>query len=323
MSDTVSGRSGNNWNWPRTFAHTIWAASIFGSVVTAGLLQWSPVSIGGGEKASVSKADMPRIVEEEADVRRPVIEELPAQRPATAEAPEVKQLKSDFAELKTAVDGQAETNRQILGLLDQLAQAPAQGTPGNTSQQPAAASTVPGSLAANAPAASGMNAVEVKKEVVSQILSVFRGFDGVLDAAGKAKKEGAMIALFDPRCPYCHSAFSEMKGKIATYWVPTLALGREPNGYQMVQTILDGKDRLQTMDDVMNKRPVTMSSSTGKAEDLIPKIETEFGALLAGAGLEASVPVFIVPRPNGTAVVYSGYEPGQVNQMLAVMKGDI
>lgn len=310
MSDAARATGGSASNWPKTVSQIVWAVALFGSVLIAAIMGWTPVSIGGGDRAEVPEVVAPAAPQAVA----------PASVVVPQESAEVTQLKKEFADLKSTVDGQAETNKQILGLLEQLAQPSAPGT-----QQSAAPAPVgQPSLAQPTPSAAGADTLEIRKDVMPALLKVFRGFDGVEDLPAGVKKDASLIALFDPRCPYCHQAFTAMKGKLATYWVPTLALGRDANGFQLVQTILDAKDRLKVMDDVMNKRTTPAVASTAKAEELIPKIENEFAAVIAGAGFQrAGVPIFIVPRPNGTGVLFNGYEEGQVDRMNAVLKGEI
>lgn len=132
---------------------------------------------------------------------------------------------------------------------------------------------------------------------------------GVRPAPGDGKPRG--IVYFDPRCPYCHAAWTDLAGKnVDLMWLPVTALGREAPTASRVAAVLgrasDGKSVLDAAFGASPPAAAMTSELQAKAEENT----AGFLALARGWPQEIEgVPAFAIRGEDGTVKVGSGWPP--------------
>ena len=155
-----------------------------------------------------------------------------------------------------------------------------------------------------------------------QVTDLLAKLEGIADVpAGTAPGQVATI-FFDPRCPYCHAAFSALHGRVAARWVPVVVLGDPEAGTRMAAAILAAPDRVAALTNAFDaKLTPTVSASTEIAAKLAENKEA-FAAIFAAAPqLRPGVPTLFVPRPDGRLAIMVGYEPGDDAKVRSVLTG--
>jgi hypothetical protein len=146
-----------------------------------------------------------------------------------------------------------------------------------------------------------------------------------------------VFAFFDPRCPYCHSAFDDLEGEVAVRWIPTLALG--PGGEGIMSSIMG--DVTSQTDEAGQISTVTLNEDAGRVGRLMQQLGGDRLAVTSTTltneqsfaldenmqvmrqlyGSQASilgVPTFIVPQADGTAIMLRGYDAENMAEIIRV-----
>lgn len=119
------------------------------------------------------------------------------------------------------------------------------------------------------------------------------------------------IVYFDPRCPYCHAAWTDLASKgVDLLWLPVTALGREAPNASLVAAVLgragEGKTVLEA---AFGPAPPAAEMSA----DLQAKSEENtagFLALARGWPQEIEgVPAFVIRGQDGKVKIGSGWPP--------------
>lgn len=167
---------------------------------------------------------------------------------------------------------------------------------------------------------------------ILQSLSLAAG----IEMPGEADNGTPIYAFFDPRCPYCHAAYKEINGMFRIKWLPTLALGVTPEGEgtiaallgqteagmdggQMVAaTLPDDPERADRLNAVLNSERLEPAEITDAQRFIIDE-NLQIALQLYDYHSEPfGVPTFIVPKPDGTAVLVRGWDPtGSVAEIQA------
>ncbi|WP_234053775.1 MULTISPECIES: hypothetical protein [unclassified Xanthobacter] len=153
-------------------------------------------------------------------------------------------------------------------------------------------------------------------QLLSQLQSV--------PAYGSTSPERAIQVFFDPRCPYCHKAFEVLNDKLPLNWVPVLALGDDEGGRGLARGILAASDRRAALSQVFGGAKLSAPPTEGadRALDVAGEIFGLTMAALKSAGATTlGVPTFVVPRPDGQATIYVGYDPDVLMKLSQIYRG--
>lgn len=157
---------------------------------------------------------------------------------------------------------------------------------------------------------------------------------GSIDVPGAGSKTRIFV-FFDPRCPYCHRAFTALDGKVTMTWIPALALGDDADGQSRAAAILgtvtestdasgkrsvalaDDDDRLTRLRDAMNgKAPAASATLTEAGRFLLDENMTVMNQLYGRQTHLLGVPTIIQTNPDGSAIAYRGYDEATVNEII-------
>lgn len=140
------------------------------------------------------------------------------------------------------------------------------------------------------------------------------GQASAIAVAGEIANELPIYAFFDPRCPYCKAAMEELNGKANINWIPVSLLGDLQSGSDMI----DGMRTLEGQAAVTAAAQGNIPQATGSQEtqgQLQDNAAILF-ALYKGSDDVVAVPTFLIPRADGTATFYRGYDAGDAAQIL-------
>lgn len=173
-----------------------------------------------------------------------------------------------------------------------------------------------------------------------QILDSLDLAAGIL-APGDNDNGRPIYAFFDPRCPYCHAAYKRLNGIYPIKWIPTLALGETEDGLAQMSaligpteaaiengqitsvTLTEDAERLNRLDSFMNGTFRQREQIT-EAQQYVVDDGLAIGLQLSEYHPEPfGVPFFIIPRPDGTAVVARGWdERNTASEVQAIYTGE-
>lgn len=171
-------------------------------------------------------------------------------------------------------------------------------------------------VAAPLPAQSSLNADGVPVQL-APVLADAETASGLLSALSKAtafaadgevSHEQPIYAFFDPRCPYCKQAMSELNGRAKVNWIPVSLLGDLDTGSSMIEAMRS----LEVQAAVQAAADGALPDATGTAEtqEQLQENASILLALYEGATDVVAVPSFLVPRADGTATFYRGFDRG-------------
>lgn len=177
----------------------------------------------------------------------------------------------------------------------------------------------PGSAAVPIPAApAAMPDPLQNPETAGKILATIAGLDGVAmgDGRGDVPAERMVQVFFDPRCPYCHKAFSDLAGAVPARWIPVVALGDEAGGEAQAAAILaaaGGPDEngvsagAKALRDAFDKKLAGAAASDDVKQKLRQNLEA-FVAINSRDPQKIGVPTILVPRADGTISMRVGFD---------------
>jgi hypothetical protein len=91
---------------------------------------------------------------------------------------------------------------------------------------------------------------------ISAAISGISKLTGITE--GKAAPDKTLYIIFDPRCPYCHGAYTKTREYVkkggTIKWIPTTVLGQSGDGATLVADILQSKDPVAAMAKTIGKK---------------------------------------------------------------------
>jgi hypothetical protein len=125
---------------------------------------------------------------------------------------------------------------------------------------------------------------------------------------GEVSNDQPIFAFFDPRCPYCKRAMVELNGKAKINWIPVSLLGDMQSGSDMI----DGMRTLEGQAAISAVAGGAIPKATGSAETQgqLDNNASVLFALYEGSHDSVAVPTFFVPRKDGTAAFFRGFDAG-------------
>lgn len=214
--------------------------------------------------------------------------------------------------------GAASTNAAPLGNGSAPAPSPlaAYNPKGEPAPAPAAAQVAP------QPASNLAYATIEDAKVAKQVTDTLSKLAAVVDVPAGTPEGQIATIFFDPRCPYCHAAFTAMHGRIAARWVPVVVLGDAENGNRQVAAILSGTDRVAALKSAFETKGGKPGEITPEIAAMIAENREAFASIFAAAPqLRPGVPTMFVPRPDGRLAIMVGYEPGDDAKLRTVLSG--
>jgi len=125
------------------------------------------------------------------------------------------------------------------------------------------------------------------------------------EVEGEIAQDQPIFAFFDPRCPYCKRAMQELNGKANINWIPVSLLGDLQSGSNMIEGMrtLEGQAAIQAAADGAIPAATGTTETQGQLQDNAAILF----ALYEGANDVVAVPSFVIPRSDGTATFYRGF----------------
>ena len=161
--------------------------------------------------------------------------------------------------------------------------------------------------------------------VARQVTATLSKLGAIVDVPPGTPEGQVATIFFDPRCPYCHAAFTALHGRFAVRWVPVVVLGDPEGGTRMAAAILSGSDQvaaLKTAFDARGGSAAFTAPASAKVAAKLAENREAFAAIFAASpALRPGVPTMFVPRPDGRLAIMVGYEPGDDAKVRAVLTG--
>ena len=204
---------------------------------------------------------------------------------------------------------------------------PAAGA-GTVPTTPAAPGLVPGTpqvapqSIATSPAANLPYATIEDAKVARQVTDTLSKLEAVSDIPAGTPEGQVATIFFDPRCPYCHAAFTALHGRIAVRWVPVVVLGEPEAGNRMAAAILASPDRVAALKGAFDAKLTPAAPVDPETAAKLAENREAFASIFAAAPqLRPGVPTMFVPRPDGRLAIMVGYEPGDDAKLRSVLTG--
>lgn len=159
-------------------------------------------------------------------------------------------------------------------------------------------------------------------KVARQVMESLGNLDAVADIPDGTPAGQVATIFFDPRCPYCHAAFTALHGRVAARWVPIVVLGEPEAGNRMAAAILSSPDRVAALKSAFDAKTTPGAAASPDQTAKLAENKEAFAAIFAAAPqLRPGVPTMLVPRPDGRLAIMVGYEAGDDAKLLAVLTG--
>jgi len=172
------------------------------------------------------------------------------------------------------------------------------------------------------PAANVAYATIEDAKVARQVMELLGKLDAVADIPDGTPVGQVATIFFDPRCPYCHAAFTALHGRVAARWVPIVVLGEPEAGNRMAAAILSSPDRVAALKGAFDAKTTPAAAASPEHTAKLAENKEAFAAIFAAAPhLRPGVPTMFVPRPDGRLAIMVGYEAGDDAKLLAVLTG--
>jgi glutaredoxin len=144
----------------------------------------------------------------------------------------------------------------------------------------------------------------------------------VVDAPPGTPEGQIATIFFDPRCPYCHAAFTALHGRISARWVPVVVLGDPEGGNRMAAGILSATDRVAALKAAFETKGGKAGEVNAEIAAKLAENKEAFASIFAASpALRPGVPTMFVPRPDGRLAIMVGYEAGDDAKLRAVLTG--
>lgn len=187
---------------------------------------------------------------------------------------------------------------------------------------PLAVTPTPGPTPSPQPAGTVSYATIEDPKVAQQVTETLAKLASVLDVPPGTPEGQIATIFFDPRCPFCHAAFSALHRRIAARWVPVVVLGDPEGGNRMAAAILAGTDRVAALKTAFESRTGPTAVVSPEIGAKLAENKEAFASIFAASpALRPGVPTMFVPRPDGRLAIMVGYEPGDDAKLRAVLTG--
>lgn len=158
--------------------------------------------------------------------------------------------------------------------------------------------------------------------VARQVTVTLSKLAAVVDVPPGTPEGQVATIFFDPRCPYCHAAFTALHGRLAVRWVPVVVLGDPEGGNRLAAAILSGSDQVAALKTAFDSKTPTLAPASAELLAKLAENREAFAAIFAASpALRPGVPTMFVPRPDGRLAIMVGYEPGDDAKVRAVLTG--
>lgn len=147
-----------------------------------------------------------------------------------------------------------------------------------------------------------------------------------LDSLGGIKIGNAGVAdtlyiIIDPRCPYCHQAYTALKPYmdkgVSIKWIPTVALGKSEEGLPMANAILHAQNRTELDKIMSNPQMHTKNLSQTDKDTLSRNLAYMFQVFKQNGDQQAGVPVaFFVDKTSGQPRMMMGISEMAIIEMI-------
>lgn len=174
----------------------------------------------------------------------------------------------------------------------------------------------------NQPAVNAAYATIEDAKVARQVMESLGKLDAVTDIPAGTPVGQVATIFFDPRCPYCHAAWTALHGRIAARWVPIVVLGEPEAGNRMAAAILSSPDRVAALKNAFATKIAPAEAASPETTAKLAENKEAFAAIFAAAPqLRPGVPTMFVPRPDGRLAIMVGYEAGDDAKLRSVLTG--
>ncbi|MGF3024111.1 hypothetical protein ACQVP2_14950 [Methylobacterium aquaticum] len=154
------------------------------------------------------------------------------------------------------------------------------------------------------------------------VMELLAKLASVVDAPAGTPEGQIATIFFDPRCPYCHAAFTALHGRIAARWVPVVVLGDPEGGNRMAAGILSATDRVAALKAAFETKGGNSAAVSAEIAKKLAENKEAFASIFAASpALRPGVPTMFVPRPDGRLAIMVGYEVGDDAKVRAVLTG--
>ncbi|KMO23420.1 hypothetical protein QR78_04460 [Methylobacterium indicum] len=154
------------------------------------------------------------------------------------------------------------------------------------------------------------------------VMELLSKLASVVDAPAGTPEGQIATIFFDPRCPYCHAAFTALHGRIAARWVPVVVLGDPEGGNRMAAGILSATDRVAALKAAFETKGANPAAFSAEIAKKLDENKEAFASIFAASpALRPGVPTMFVPRPDGRLAIMVGYEVGDDAKVRAVLTG--
>lgn len=192
--------------------------------------------------------------------------------------------------------------------------------PAATVPAPAASPTVQSPQPAAVPAVAYATIEDAK--VARRVTETLGKLEAVADIPAGTPEGQVATIFFDPRCPYCHAAFTAMHGRIAARWVPVVVLGEPEAGTRMAAAILAAPDRVAALKKTFEQQAAQAGDALPEMAAKIAENREALASIFAAAPqLRPGVPTMFAPRPDGRLAIMVGYEAGDEAKLRSVLTG--
>ncbi|WP_273794833.1 hypothetical protein [Brucella intermedia] len=215
----------------------------------------------------------------------------------------------------------------------------AQATPTPPSQYPNLPYGVPPAVGQSAPVPTIQAPAPIQSPLnsdgvphaIAPVLADAKSANGILDALskasaivaeGEAAHEQPIYAFFDPRCPYCKNAMTELNGKAKINWIPVATVGPLEPAADLVEGMktLPGAEAISSV----VKGSVPKANASTETQGQLQNNLAILSAIYEGSESAIAVPTFLIPRGDGTVMFYPGYDradpitkkPGDSDKLL-------
>lgn len=200
--------------------------------------------------------------------------------------------------------------------------APAIGTLSAAAPQPVA-QAAQASVPPTAPATPSASFATIEDpKIARQVTDTLAKLEGIDDIPAGTPAGQVATIFFDPRCPYCHAAFTALHGKVAARWVPVVVLGNPEVGNRMAAAILSAPDRAAALASSFDGKLAASAAANPEITAKLGENKEAFASIFAAAPqLRPGVPTLFVPRPDGRLAIMVGYEAGDDAKLRSVLTG--
>ncbi|SFG78262.1 hypothetical protein SAMN05192565_11121 [Methylobacterium gossipiicola] len=215
------------------------------------------------------------------------------------------------------------TTQNLAALSNGSATANALPATGLASAPPASPALPASPQVAQSPAAPSANFATIEDtKKAGQVIETLGKLAAIVDVPAGTPESRVATIFFDPRCPYCHAAFTALHGQVAARWIPVVVLGDSEAGTRMAAAILSAPDHVAALKSAFDAKLTPAAAPSPEIAAKLDENRQAFASIFAAAPqLRPGVPTLFVPRPDGRLAIMVGYEPGDDAKLRSVLTG--